>query len=466
MNGTRLPLAVLLALSLLFCGPANADMLEDLKPAIVNLTVSYSRFFGVNQAGQFNGTGFLVDKDAGLLATNRHVAREFPAQINIVFVDGSSTLGKVVYYDASHDFSIVSYDPASIEAEAENAILGDFFSLEVGDDVTLVGNNEGEEYSVKHGVVVDLVKDKGDRHSMTFQTSFDRTGGSSGSPVFNNMGQVVGLHYKGTDTSSFELPINYVKDKLDDLRARRPIKRGDIGVQLEYVKIAEAESYLDFPGQVIESLKQQDGDLKYLLMVKALVSGLPAEKCFMPGDIIYSVDGVLIKDNMYRFDKLVDGATGKKVQVEVFRRGKKIKCSAQVKNAEDFKIRKFITFAGGTFHPLTPQLRLSLDVKDKGVYLCQTDVGSTMGTVGNSHKRAPDRKGVLVTAINGAPVNDLDDLIKALTPLKHKDKISMTFKDFFMAAPPTVAFLILDLQTSPLTVFNYDEDSNEWLTSR
>jgi S1-C subfamily serine protease len=67
------------------------------------------------------------------------------------------------------------------------------FDLKEQDEVFMIGNNEGEGYSVKYGRVVNLKLNRGDRHSAAFQTSFDRTGGSSGSPIFDVHGNVVGL---------------------------------------------------------------------------------------------------------------------------------------------------------------------------------------------------------------------------------------------------------------------------------
>lgn len=440
----------------------KADLVEELKPSVVNLCVSHSRYFGIKSAGQFKGTGFIADKKAGLIVTNRHVADAFPSQIKITFVDGASTLGKVIYYDATHDFSIVSFDPESVETRLEQVRFGDFFKLKTGDNVLLLGNNEGEEYSVKHGSVVDLVKDKGDRHSLTFQTSFDRTGGSSGSPVFNDKGEVVGLHFKGTDTSSFELPINYITDKLKDMERGAPLSRGEIGIQLELVKVADARTYLKFPVDIIKKLKKDRPDLKYFLMVNSVISTLPALQFLETGDIFYSVSEHIITDNMYLFDKLIDLETEKTVNLVFYRKGKKIKATIPVKNAENFKVKKFATFAGGTFHPITSQLRLSLDIGIDGVYISQAERGSTLGAVGYSPNRTPDRKGLVVTKINGHPIKNLDDLIKTVRPLKHKDKIAMTYKDCFMYAPSRIKLLILDLQTSPLTTFIYNSNACDW----
>ena len=450
----------------LFPLPLHADIVSGQKAAVVNFKVSYSKYFGLGEAGQFSGTGFIADKDRGLVITNRHVANEFPSQIKITFLDGDSTLGKVEYYDATHDFSIVSFNPGSVRTHLKAVRLGDFFSLKVGDAVMLLGNNEGEEYSVKSGVVVDLVKNKGDRHSLTFQTSFDRTGGSSGSPVFNKQGEVVGLHFKGTDTSSFELPINYIKDKLNELISGQTPLRGDIGVQLSMIKIADAVSHLGFPQVLANEMRNAQKDLKYCLMVESVIPSLPAENILQAGDIIYSIQGTQIADRLYLFDKIVDQNAGKSVALEFFRRENRMTAKIVALNAEDGKITRFATFAGGTFHPLTPELRLELDVKGDGVYLSQAEQGSTFGGVGYSSSRNPDRKGVVIHGINGQTIRNLEDFISASSELKHNQKISVGYEDMFLHGPDTVDLVILDLHTSPLTVFSLDAQTREWVGDR
>ena len=65
----------------------------------------------------------------------------------------------------------------------------------------------GEEFTTKSGKIVNLARLDDSGRGVTWQSSFDRTGGSSGSPVFNRDFQVVAIHAAGTDTTSLEIPI-------------------------------------------------------------------------------------------------------------------------------------------------------------------------------------------------------------------------------------------------------------------
>lgn len=462
-------LAPLIALLTALCWPAApalagplATLVPELKKSVVNLRVSNSRYFEVNEAGIFYGTGFIVDNEAGLVATNRHVAHEYPSQIEVTFHDGVSTLGQVVYYDPWHDFSVVRYDPSKLKERYPKVKLGDFFDLKIGDPVLLIGNNEGEEYSVKEGRVVSLTKNKSDRHSHTFQTSFDRTGGSSGSPVWTTGGKVVGIHFRGTDTSSFELPINYLTDRLPLIKNGNRQMRGDVGLQLDLIKIADAEKYLRLPARLARELYAASPEAASAIFVKSVIQGSPAAEVLRPGDLIQSVDGKTIGDNLYLFDRLVDGKTGGKVEIRYHRLGKPEKALLDVRDVEAAKIRKFLLFGGGTLHDLTHSLKLYYDIRVEGVYLAQASPGSTMDNIGKSSSKVLDRKGVVITAIAGEPVKTLDDAIRVVKGLRDDQSITVSFKDFYYSSPPEIRMVTLNLKTTPTVLFELDAKTSVW----
>jgi S1-C subfamily serine protease len=121
------------------------------------------------------------------------------------------------------------------------------------------------------------------------QTSFDRTGGSSGSPVYNRRNKVIGIHYKGTNTSSFELPIDYIKEKLPFIQKKKQVKSGFIGAQLDFMKLAQAMNHLNFPKRVAKRIRKLKKDFKYIIYVSKRIRGFPANQVLEPRDIIYSI---------------------------------------------------------------------------------------------------------------------------------------------------------------------------------
>jgi S1-C subfamily serine protease len=145
----------------------------------------------------------------------------------------------------------------------------------------MIGNNDAQEYSVKYGRVTNLVLDRGQRHSATLQTSFDRAGGSSGSPVFNAKGEVVAIHFAGTESTSFELRIEYLKDALEQLRAGRGVRRGDIGASLALVLVSDAQKHFHLPDALAQSVKSVRSDLKRMIIVHSGCRASPhMARCF------------------------------------------------------------------------------------------------------------------------------------------------------------------------------------------
>ena len=182
------------------------DQIAAFKPMVVNVETSSEVVFETEAKGTSFATGFVVDAERGIIATNRHVTGSSPSYVKINFYDGSFTEAKVFYYDPTHDFGFYQIDPSEAEFSLEAVQLGAWRNLALGDELLLIGNNDKEEYSIKEGKVANLNVNKGNRHSSYIHTTFDRTGGSSGSPVWNTEGEVIAIHARGSDTSSFRTP--------------------------------------------------------------------------------------------------------------------------------------------------------------------------------------------------------------------------------------------------------------------
>ena len=87
-----------------------ASLVQELKPAIVNIEVSIQHGLNSEGTGKHRGTGFIVDAERGIIATNRHVVGTSPGRIKIVFEDGQTAQAKRWYYDAWHDFAFIKLD--------------------------------------------------------------------------------------------------------------------------------------------------------------------------------------------------------------------------------------------------------------------------------------------------------------------------------------------------------------------
>ena len=162
-------------------------------------------------------SGFIIKPD-GIIVTNHHVVANAKAM--------SVTLSTGEVY---RNVSLLSDDPINdlaflkIEAvDLPTVPLGNSNNVKLGDEVLLVGAPEGLEQTVSNGLISGIRLDDGIR---ILQTSAAASHGSSGGPLINRNGEVVGVmsfKLENGENLNFAIPINYVRGKLDTLTSSNP----------------------------------------------------------------------------------------------------------------------------------------------------------------------------------------------------------------------------------------------------
>lgn len=166
------------------------------------------------------GTGFLVSKD-GRILTNYHVIEQGSSAI-VKLPDGAFFMvDGVLASDKARDLAV-------IKAHGENfhtLTLGNSDRLRVGQEVVAIGNPLSLESTVSNGIVSGIRVPAGQNPSnieglpaeKLLQITAPISPGSSGGPLFNMAGQVVGittLYIKGGENLNFAIPINDAKPLL------------------------------------------------------------------------------------------------------------------------------------------------------------------------------------------------------------------------------------------------------------
>ena len=439
------------------------QQINDFKPMVVNIETATEIVLENESQGVGYATGFIVDAERGIIATNAHVTGISPAYTKVNFFDGSFTEAKTLYYDAVHDFAFLKIDPDSVEFELQEVGFGAWKKLKVGDEVLLIGNNEKEEYSIKFGSVANLNVEKGDYYSSYIHTTFDRAGGSSGSPVWNTKGQVVGIHAAGDQTSSFELPIEYLQDILNKIVRGKPVVRGGIGVELKLLSIGEAVRHFNYPKSLCTNRPDSTNGVPKVMQVEAVIPGSSAENMMRPGDLLHRINNQVMEDDLYLFDTTLNRYVGKTVSIELYRNGLKKEVSVKVQDLEKIKIRRFVRFAGGTFHDIKPRMRWYHDYHESGVYLAYADQGSSASKLGRCD-RETQNMAVIVKEINGRPVRNLDDFIAVSASLAdgtHTFVLRQDLSLYQSAINP--CNLSLNLKYSPLELYDWNRKTLEWV---
>ncbi|MBM3214388.1 PDZ domain-containing protein [Candidatus Poribacteria bacterium] len=465
--GRRLANVLLLvAVTVPFPLSAARDWTEDIarfKPSVVNIERSAEVVFESESQGTSYATGFVVDGARGIIATNRHVTGVSPAYVKVNFYDGSFTEAHLLYYDPIQDFGFYKIDPEQVGFELQQVSFESWRNLSVGDELLMVGNNEKEEYSIKTGAVTNLIVNKGDRHGAYLHTTFDRTGGSSGSPVWNARGNVVAIHAAGTDTSSFELPSDYLTTALKQLQAGERIARGDTGADLELISIGEAIRHYRLPGaSAAEIGPSMTGGTPHVIQIEGIIPQTPSAGLLQPGDIIYRADGKLLRDDLFLYDRILDDYVGSTVAMEVYRNGELLRLDVPVFDLETGKLRRFARFAGGIFHDLSLNLRHQIHIEGDGGFMPFAVAGSSFSRAGVRDRNGNSK--VLIIELNGVPVRSLDDLVNAARTIPsglHTYVVAHDYNLYDSSAKPRS--LTLNLQYGPLEVFTWDEPTLDWV---
>jgi S1-C subfamily serine protease len=139
------------------------------------------------------GTGIIVNK-AGAVLTARHVVAG-ASVIHVTFADGTEAVAQIVSAQPDNDIAVLVADrsPGVIVP----AVLGSTGGLQVGDEAFAVGHPFGLVDSLTAGVIsgLDRTMPAADGSTLKGLIQFDAAvnPGSSGGPLLNRDGQVIGI---------------------------------------------------------------------------------------------------------------------------------------------------------------------------------------------------------------------------------------------------------------------------------
>jgi len=171
--------------------------------AVVSIVVSDRNGHPVAQ-----GSGFLISKD-GQVVTNYHVIKSGSSAI-IKLPDGAFfVVDGLLASDKDRDVAIIKAHGNDFKV----LTLGDSDRLQVGEEVVAIGNPLSLESTVSNGIVsgIRTVEEEGGKF---LQITAPISPGSSGGPLFNMSGKVIGIttsHLRNGENLNFAIPINDVK---------------------------------------------------------------------------------------------------------------------------------------------------------------------------------------------------------------------------------------------------------------
>ena len=155
------------------------------------------------------GSGFIVRED-GAVVTNYHVisnARNIRVKAGkkVLKVEG------LIYADMENDVVILKVTGKSLPTVR----LGDVEKMDTGEKIYVIGSPEGLENTISDGILTGIRQIDAKRRILQITAPISR--GSSGSPVFNKSGEVIGIAtflIKEAQNLNFAVPVTLIKDNI------------------------------------------------------------------------------------------------------------------------------------------------------------------------------------------------------------------------------------------------------------
>ncbi len=256
-----------------------------------------------------SGSGAIISAD-GYIVTNAHVLNNSKTfLVNVTLNNGKKYQAKIIGYDTWTDLAVIKIDAKDLKPVE----FGDSDKVEVGDDVIAIGSPGGAKYqnSLTQGVISAVDREISVSKFVRYiQSDAAINPGSSGGPLCNLYGQVIGITTAKTtadnfESMSFSIPSATVKDVLSDLIHYGYIPdRSRIGFSGTEVS-SEDKMYYGLPAGVIVGEISDDGALK----------GTKVQQ----GDIITAIDGEEIGSFQDIYNILSKHKAGDKVKLSIYR---------------------------------------------------------------------------------------------------------------------------------------------------
>ncbi len=380
---------------------------EAIKPAVVHIEVVKKKR---DQRYESMGSGLVIDNQ-GFILTNEHVVDNH-IEIMVALESNREYPAEVIGVDKLTDLALIKINvPDDIELHA--AKLGNSDSIQVGEWVIAVGNPYGFDRSVSFGIV----SGKGrvlNVPSLTpilndfIQTDAAIAPGSSGGPLVNLRGEVIGINSRGLGrTQGFTIPINIAIDVKNKLQSSGKIERGWLGLILQPLD----RSYAKYLG---------DPELEGILIAD-IAPGSPSEKAGLKqGDVILEFDGEKLRaeknDDLNSFTMAISQSdVDQKKAMQIYRDGSEKSVTVSIGEKPKVKEDEFETSFGFTVKEITENVfRLYLLDTKEGVLVSYVEIGGIAA-------KGDLREGDTIIEINHKKVDGYEAFTKLLDETKDDD---------------------------------------------
>ncbi len=271
----------------------------------------------------------MIDAKEQLIVTNKHVVSDLQAQYKVITREDKVYDVKNIYRDPANDLAILKVENANFSALE----LGDSDHLKVGQRAIAIGTALGE---FRHTVTVGVISGLGrgitagsplegyvERLDNVIQTDAAINPGNSGGPLLNSAGQVIGVNVAVSaegENIGFAIPINVVKESLNNFRTTGEFSRPFLGVRYQMISKQAA---------ILNEVPQG-------AYVREVIENSPAQKAgLQEGDIVTHIDDQRLVDDDAGLAKIINQKkVGDSVELRIWREGKEMTLKVVLENRQ------------------------------------------------------------------------------------------------------------------------------------
>ena len=445
-------------------GSSLSSSLVSAYRGIVKVEVAASRpdYRTPWQSGSFgrgNGTGFMVEP--GLFLTNAHVVSNAERIYLMPYADARQLPAKVKYISHEADLALLEVADASAFADVPCLKLSsELPNLE--DEVRAIGYPiGGKRLSVTRGIVsrIDTIKYAHPRQDEHLAVQIDAAinPGNSGGPVLKG-NEVVGVAFQGlleANSTGYMIPAPVISHFLKDVKD---------GKYDGYVELGATFGSLENP-----AMRRHYGldDRAPGCLVMDVVKGSCADGVLQPGDVVRSVNGLMVdRSAMIELDgvrvgleELAERAfSGDVLQLGILRGGEEKTVELKPAPLAAFKVMamehdclpRYVHFAGLVFQPLhynviaahslSPRnFMVEMDAYLNGGFTEMEDVVVLTRVLPDEvNARFDDHGRGIVVSVNGEKVKGLAHLYSLLYPEEDSPRPDFTVIELAGAPRPLV----------------------------
>ncbi|MDQ3078311.1 MAG: Do family serine endopeptidase [Pseudomonadota bacterium] len=398
------------------------------------------------------GSGFIISAD-GYVVTNNHLIQSASGQgtvdsVTVIFADRKEFPARIVGRDPASDLALLKIEGSNFPF----VNWGDSNRVRVGDWVIAIGNPYGLGGTVTAGIISALhrgITGVG-AYDRYLQTDASINMGNSGGPMFDMMGNVIGINnalISPTGASvgiGLAIPAEAARPVIDALRRGQRPQRGYLGVELQAVDEEDLAASL--------GLAKDRGEI-----VRSVVAGQAAARAgVQQGDVIVRVNGQEVNPDQTVSYLIANSAVGSRVPVEILRNGRRqtVQIAVGQRPTEEELARQQGaeegppmtdeapvapgTALGLSLQTLTPQIgrAVNLPADARGVVVTAVDPSSDAGEKGI-------RRGDLIISVNRQPVTTPQAVLAAVAAARSAGRTSVLM--LVKRGPSREAFVGIDI---------------------